>query len=102
MCQFALLGSVVLYTRLTLPIAVSFACPLFDGAASFGVCLALLASVTTPTLVMDGRASPAFMHKAAQAATHYLPNARHRRLPEQTHNVDPEVLAPVLAEFFAG
>lgn len=62
----------------------------------------LLASVTTPTLVMDGGASPAFMHKAAQAATSYLPNAQHRRLPEQTHNFDPAVLAPVLAEFFAG
>jgi pimeloyl-ACP methyl ester carboxylesterase len=62
----------------------------------------LLANVMTPTLVMDGEASPAFMHKAAQAAAHYLPNARHRRLPEQTHNVDPEVLAPVLEEFFAG
>jgi pimeloyl-ACP methyl ester carboxylesterase len=62
----------------------------------------LLANIMTPTLVMDGEASPAFMHKAAQAAAHYLPNARHRRLPEQTHNVDPEVLAPVLEEFFAG
>ncbi len=62
----------------------------------------LLASVTTPTLVMDGGASPTFMHNAAQATTGCLPNARHRRLPEQTHNVDPEVLAPVLAEFFVG
>lgn len=62
----------------------------------------LLASVTTPILVMDGGASPVFMHKAAQSAAYYLPNAQHRRLPEQTHNVDPEVLAPVLAEFFAG
>jgi len=64
--------------------------------------VALLVSVTTPTLVMDGGASPAFMHLAAQSITSSLPNARHRRLPEQTHNVDPEVLAPVLAEFFAG
>ena len=61
---------------------------------------AMLASVTTPTLVMDGGASPAFMHQAAQSTAHYLPNAQHRRLPAQTHNVDPEVLAPVLAEFF--
>lgn len=61
----------------------------------------LLASVTTPTLVIDGGASPAFMHKAAQAIAYHLPNAQHRRLPEQTHDVDPEVLAPVLVEFFA-
>ena len=62
----------------------------------------LLASITTPTLVMDGGASPTFMHNATQAITGYLPNAQHRRLPEQTHNVDPEALAPVLTEFFAG
>lgn len=62
----------------------------------------LLASVPTPTLVMDGGASPAFMHNAAQATADRLPNAQHRRLSEQTHNVEPEVLAPVLAEFFAG
>ena len=68
-----------------------------DGSVS----AELLASVTTPTLVMDGGASPAFMHQAAQSAASSLPNAQHRRLPEQTHNVDPEVLAPVLAEFFA-
>jgi len=61
----------------------------------------LLASVTTPTLVIDGGASPAFMHKAAQAIAYYLPNAQHRRLPEQTHSYNPEVLAPVLTEFFA-
>jgi pimeloyl-ACP methyl ester carboxylesterase len=62
----------------------------------------LLTSITVPTLVMDGGASPAFMHDAAKATVDRLPNAQHRQLPGQTHDVDPEVLASVLAEFFAG
>ena len=61
-----------------------------------------LASVTVPTLVMDGGASPAFMHYAAQAAAHALPNAQHRTLEDQTHDVAPDALAPVLEKFFAG
>lgn len=60
-----------------------------------------LASLTVPTLVMDGGASPAFMHNAAQAVAHALPNAKLRTLEGQTHDVTPEVLAPVLVEFFA-
>ncbi len=59
-----------------------------------------LASITVPTLVIDGGASPAFMHNAAQAVVHALPNAQHRTLEGQTHDVAPEVLAPVLTEFF--
>jgi pimeloyl-ACP methyl ester carboxylesterase len=61
-----------------------------------------LASLTIPTLVMAGGASPAFMQDAAQAAAHALPNAKFRTLEGQTHDVAPEVLAPVLVEFFAG
>jgi pimeloyl-ACP methyl ester carboxylesterase len=61
-----------------------------------------LASLTVPTLVMDGGASPAFMHNAAQAVAHALPNAKLRTLEGQTHDVAPEVLAPVLVEFFKG
>ena len=62
----------------------------------------LLASVTVPTLVLDGGASPAFMQNAAQAVADALPNAQHRTLEGQTHDVAPEILAPVLEEFFAG
>jgi pimeloyl-ACP methyl ester carboxylesterase len=59
-----------------------------------------LASLTLPTLVMDGGASPAFMHNAAQAVAHALPNAKLRTLEGQTHDVAPEVLAPILEQFF--
>jgi pimeloyl-ACP methyl ester carboxylesterase len=58
------------------------------------------ASVTLPTLVMDGGASEAWAHHAVQALTDVLPDARRRTLEGQTHNVDPAILAPFLIEFF--
>lgn len=61
-----------------------------------------IAAVTVPTLVMDGGASPAFMHSAAQAVAEVLPNAQRRTMEGQTHDVAPESLAPVLIEFFKG
>jgi ribulose kinase len=53
-------------------------------------------------LVMDGGASPVWIHHAAQALADVLPNAQHRTLEGQTHDVAPEALVPVLKEFFAG
>jgi pimeloyl-ACP methyl ester carboxylesterase len=58
------------------------------------------ASATMPTLVMDGEKSEAYFHDAAQALADILPNARRRTLEGQDHAVAPEVLAPVLVEFF--
>ncbi len=58
------------------------------------------ASVTIPTLVMDGGASEAWARNAVQALAGALPNAGRRTLAGQTHSVDPAVLAPVLIEFF--
>jgi pimeloyl-ACP methyl ester carboxylesterase len=60
------------------------------------------ASVAIPTLVVDGGASPHWMRNAATALAAALPNVGRATLPEQDHGVDPEVLAPVLVEFFAG
>lgn len=60
----------------------------------------LIGSVKVPTLVVDGGASPAFMREAADAIAAALPGAQRRTLPGQTHNVDPEVLAPVLRDFY--
>jgi len=64
--------------------------------------ITLITSIPVPTLVLDGGASPAFMHNAAEAVAHSLPNAQRCTLAGQTHDVDPDVLAPVLVEFFAG
>ncbi len=58
------------------------------------------AAVSTPTLVLDGGASPAWVHNTAQALAGVLPHALQRTLPGQTHSADPLVLAPVLEEFF--
>ena len=63
--------------------------------------LARWASVTAPALVLDGGESPAWAGAAARALVEILPDARRRTLAGQTHAVAPEVLAPVLDEFFA-
>ena len=59
------------------------------------------AIVTAPTLVMNGGASYAFMYDTAQALSKAIPHAQLRTLEGQTHDVDPNVLAPVLVEFFS-
>jgi pimeloyl-ACP methyl ester carboxylesterase len=57
-------------------------------------------TVTVPTLVMNGGASFAFMYDIAQALSKAMPNAQLRTLDGQRHDVNLEVLAPVLVEFF--
>ena len=56
--------------------------------------------VTVPVLVVDGGASDAWMHHAADALAKVLPHAHRQTLEGQTHQVDPTVLAPVIIEFF--
>lgn len=58
------------------------------------------ASVQTPTVVIAGGADFAFMTKTAQVLAGVMPHARAHILEGQSHNVQPEVLAPVLIEFF--
>jgi pimeloyl-ACP methyl ester carboxylesterase len=58
-------------------------------------------SATMPTLVVAGGSSPTWMQNAMRALASVLPNARHRTLERQTHMVKPQVLAPVLEDFFA-
>ena len=58
------------------------------------------ATVTVPALVMNGGASFPFMHDIAQALSKAMPNAQLRTLEGQRHDVNLEVLAPVLVEFF--
>jgi pimeloyl-ACP methyl ester carboxylesterase len=58
--------------------------------------------VTVPTLVMSGGASFPFMHDTARALSQAMPSGELRTLDGQTHDVNPGVLAPVLAEFFTG
>ena len=58
------------------------------------------ASVTMPTLVMDGGASPDWARNSARALAAVLPDARYRTIEGQTHGVTDEAIAPVLEEFF--
>jgi pimeloyl-ACP methyl ester carboxylesterase len=57
-------------------------------------------AVTMPSLVLDGSESPEFMREVAAALARALPNARRKSLEGQSHSAAPEVLAPVLVEFF--
>jgi pimeloyl-ACP methyl ester carboxylesterase len=59
-------------------------------------------SVTVPTLVIDGGASPPSLRNAVQGLVDVLPDARRLTMEGQTHEVDPTLLAPVLVEFFSG
>ena len=59
------------------------------------------ATVAVPALIIDGGASYPFMHITAKALANAVPNAQHRTLDGQTHEVAAEALAPVLIEFFA-
>jgi pimeloyl-ACP methyl ester carboxylesterase len=57
--------------------------------------------VTVPVLVADGGASDPWMRHAADALAKALPHASRQTLEGQTHAVDPNVLAPVIIEFFS-
>jgi pimeloyl-ACP methyl ester carboxylesterase len=57
-------------------------------------------AATMPALVLDGSESPAFLHEAAEALARVMPRAERKTLEGQTHDVSPEAIAPVLAEFF--
>ena len=57
------------------------------------------ATVTVPALVMNGTVIP-FMLDTAQALAKAIPGAQHCTLEGQPHDVNLEVLAPVLVEFF--
>lgn len=58
-------------------------------------------SVAQPTLVIDGGKSPAALRNAAKALAEVLPDAEHRTLEGQGHNVSMKALAPVLTDFFS-
>src|SRR5207245_4106001 len=59
------------------------------------------ARVHVPTLVMNGGDGPPFMLETAKTLSAAIPVAKLSTPDGQTHDVHPEALAPVLAEFFA-
>ena len=58
------------------------------------------AKIPVTTLVMDGSASFPFMNTTAVSLAKAIPNAEHRTLEGQTHDVEASAIAPVLVEFF--
>jgi pimeloyl-ACP methyl ester carboxylesterase len=60
------------------------------------------ASVTIPTLVMEGGKSPHWIRHANRSLANILPNAKYRTLEGQTHIVKAKAHTPVLVEFFKG
>ena len=59
------------------------------------------ASVTIPTLVMDGGKRPAWMQHGMKALGDVLPNVTRRTLDGQTHMLKAKAVVPVLTEFFS-
>jgi pimeloyl-ACP methyl ester carboxylesterase len=57
-------------------------------------------SIAMPTQVMDGEKSFDFMHTTADTLGKNIPVAGRKTLKDQTHEVSPGALAPVLKEFF--
>ena len=59
------------------------------------------ARVHVPTLLMTGELGLPFMLETAKTLSKVIPDATLKSLKDQTHEVQPEALAPVLVEFFA-
>ena len=59
-------------------------------------------SVTMPALAAVGGKSPVWWQTAMKDLADVLPSAKYRILEGQTHMVKPQVLAPILVEFFRG
>ncbi len=57
-------------------------------------------TVAVPSLVLCGGASEQWVRNAARALGEVLPGSEVRELPEQTHEIEAGVLAPVVKEFF--
>lgn len=63
------------------------------------------ASLTIPTLIIDGGESlklTPFMRVSTETLAKAIPHATRKTLEGQSHDVDMNVLAPVLIEFFTG
>jgi pimeloyl-ACP methyl ester carboxylesterase len=71
-----------------------------DNMSGSEVSRARWASVTIPTVVIDGGQTPG-LAQGADAIAAALPDARRRTLTGQTHDVAADAIAPVLREFFS-
>jgi pimeloyl-ACP methyl ester carboxylesterase len=65
-----------------------------------GVPAAELAKITAPVLVLGGANSPAWFRRSVADQAAAIPRARLQMLDGYDHNAPPEVLTPILTEFF--
>lgn len=56
--------------------------------------------INQPVLIVDGENSPNYWHKAMLSLKEVLPNCSLRTLKGQDHNVSPDVLAPIMMDFY--
>lgn len=61
-----------------------------------------LAAITVPVLVLGGANSPDWFHRTVQETAAAIGGARLLVLEGQDHGAPPEVISPVLTEFFLG
>lgn len=56
--------------------------------------------ISIPTLVLDGEKTLDFIHPTADRLAQLIPNAQRKTIPGQSHQAAPDVVAPLLSEFF--
>jgi pimeloyl-ACP methyl ester carboxylesterase len=61
----------------------------------------LLASIHTPSLVIEGEKSAPLMREAARAVADTLPNGRRSTIADAAHEISPRATAAVLEEFLS-
>ena len=71
----------------------------YDSVISDATSLALIRSVTVPTLVLASQGSSGDLAAMAATVAEALPGGAYRSLPGEWHGVPDDVLAPALAEF---
>jgi pimeloyl-ACP methyl ester carboxylesterase len=71
-------------------------------AGDQGVPAGELAQITVPVLIIGGGRSPGWFRQTVEATAAVTPGARLVMIDGQDHGVPPEVIGPVLTEFFLG
>ena len=72
----------------------------YDTHISAGFDVGRLSAIATPTLVVNSTSSDERLREWSRAAAGALPNGIHRTLEGEWHGVAPEVLAPVVRDFY--
>jgi pimeloyl-ACP methyl ester carboxylesterase len=74
----------------------------YDTTITSSVTPELLASISTPTLVLGSEASGDYLQSSGRVVADALPNGEFVALQGEWHGVQSETLAPVLTAFLAG